>query len=98
MDLERPDIIRRAMSGHRHLALHLLRALHILKKDLCGINNYGPLSDSARTGLELDLLEQIGYASCFWIDHLYASPEWPSISLSDKIIGYRYRLFNRYRI
>jgi len=73
MDPERPDIIRRAMSGHRHLALRLLRALHILKKDLCGINNYGPLSDSARTGLELDLLEQIGYASCFWIDHLYAS-------------------------
>jgi len=72
MDPGRPDIIRRAESEHRDLALRLLRALHMLKKDLCGINNYGPLSDSARTGLKLDLLKPIGYAFCFWIDHLCA--------------------------
>jgi hypothetical protein len=72
-DPERSDIIRRAESDHRDLALRLLWALRILKKDLCGINNYGPVSESAKTRLNPDPLEPIRYASSFWIDHLCAS-------------------------
>jgi hypothetical protein len=73
MDPKRSDMIRGAESEHRDLALRLLRALHIPKKNLCGINNYGPLSDSAQTKLKPDALEPISYASFFWIDHLCAS-------------------------
>jgi hypothetical protein len=96
MDPERLNIFRRAESDHRNLALRLLRALHVLKKDLCDINDYGPVSDSTKTGLKLDPLEPIGYACCFWIDHLcalYAINEGEALLIED---GEIHRFFQQH--
>ncbi len=63
----------RAESGHGNFALRLLRSLHVLKKDVCGIKDYGFVLHGEKAGVNLDPLEPIGYACCFWIDHLCAA-------------------------
>lgn len=68
-DPKQPYSFSESELGHQNLALRLLRAQHILKKDICEIKDYGPVRD----GIKLDTLESIKYASIFWIDHFCAS-------------------------
>ena len=69
---ERLNIFPSAETGHRNLALRFLRAQHVLKKDFCGIGDYGPLSADAKARPHLDALGPIAYALYFWIDHVCA--------------------------
>jgi hypothetical protein len=47
-----------------------LRAMSILKRNLCSIATHGPLSDKDEAPKNLKPLEPIVYACCYWVDHL----------------------------
>jgi hypothetical protein len=67
---DRPDIFPSPEIGHRDLAVRSLTALNVLKRDLCGINDYGPLSSDVKAKIDLKPVEPFAYSSCYWIDHL----------------------------
>jgi hypothetical protein len=70
--LDGSEIFRASRLGHHSLSLRLIGSLNGLKKNLCEMNDYGPLSDNTKSSLNVDTLQQVEYACCFWIDHLYA--------------------------
>jgi len=70
LDQTRSKIFQTAQSDHRSIALRSVRAMAILKKNLCGIRTHGPISDNDKSPQNLRPLDPIGYACCYWVDHL----------------------------
>lgn len=62
-----------AQSEHLNITHNLLQAMGVLKYDICGIKTYGPILDDPKASINLVSLERIGYACCYWIDHLCAA-------------------------
>jgi hypothetical protein len=69
IDDTRSNVFVTGQSEHRNIALRSLRAMSVLKKNICGIATCGPLLDKDKTSQNLRPLEPIRYACCYWVDH-----------------------------